>query len=138
MKFHEAQFKPGRTWFFTLNLADIESSVLTRHARLLGESARDVEGLYPFETIATVILPNHLHMIWTLPEDDLNFDRRISQQEFVDGMVRLSRAYADPQSGTLHLSDLLEAPAGANKKPRETQDKKRQPRNEQISRSGMQ
>lgn len=78
MKFHEAQFKPGRTWFFTLNLADTESSVLTRHARLLGESARDVEGLYPFETIATVILPNHLHMIWTLPEDDLKFDRRIS------------------------------------------------------------
>ena len=78
MRAHETQFKPDRTWFFTLNLADETSSLLTRHAQFLGESARDVEGLYPFETIATVILPNHLHMIWTLPEDDLDYDRRIS------------------------------------------------------------
>ena len=78
MRAHETKFKPGQTWFFTLNLADEASSVLTRHAQLLGESARDVEGLYPFETVATVILPNHIHMIWTLPEDDLDFALRIS------------------------------------------------------------
>lgn len=78
MRAHESQFQPGRTWFFTLNLADESSSLLTRHAQLLAESSRDVEGLYPFNTIAAVILPNHMHMIWTLPEDDLNYDRRIS------------------------------------------------------------
>lgn len=74
----EAYFQTGRTWFFTLSLADQDSSLLTRHAALLGESSHDVEGLYPFQTIATVILPNHLHMIWTLPDDDRDYDRRIS------------------------------------------------------------
>lgn len=78
MRAHESQFHPGRTWFFTLNLADRNSTLLTKHANLLAESSRDVEGLYPFEAIAVVILPNHMHLIWTLPEDDLDYDRRIS------------------------------------------------------------
>ena len=75
---YESLFHPGRTWFFTLNLAEKGSTLLTRHAALLAESSRDVEGLYPFQTIATVILPDHLHTIWTLPEDDSDYDRRIS------------------------------------------------------------
>ena len=78
MRAHESQFHPGRTWFFTLNLADRNSTLLTKHANLLAESSRDVEGLYPFEAIAVVILPNHMHLIWTLPEDDLDYERRIS------------------------------------------------------------
>ncbi|GAB5454155.1 MAG: transposase [Henriciella sp.] len=97
MRAHEAQFKPGRTWYFTLNLADETSSVLTRHAQLLGESARDVEGLYPFETIATVILPNHLHMIWTLPEEDTDYKRRIAylQSGFTQ---RVTDSFEDPKT----------------------------------------
>ncbi len=78
MKIHESRFQPGRTWYFTLKLADEKSNLLTRHASLLAESSRDVEGLYPFDAIAAVILPNHMHLIWTLPEDDLDYGRRIS------------------------------------------------------------
>jgi putative transposase len=78
MRAHESRFQPGRTWYFTLNLADENSQLLTRHSGLLAESSRDVEGLYPFDALAVVILPNHMHLIWTLPEDDLDYDRRIS------------------------------------------------------------
>lgn len=78
MSAHESLFQPGRTWFFTLNLADRSSNLLTKHAGLLAESSRDVEALYPFDAIAVVILPNHMHLIWTLPEDDLDYARRIS------------------------------------------------------------
>lgn len=78
MRAYESRFRPGRTWYFTLNLADENSQLLTRHARLLGESSYDVECLDPFDAIAAVILPDHMHMIWTLPEDDRDFDRRIS------------------------------------------------------------
>ncbi|MEM7330061.1 MAG: transposase [Pseudomonadota bacterium] len=78
MRAHESQFHPGRTWFFTLNLADKNSTLLTKHANLLAESSRDFEALYPVESIAVVILPDHMHLIWTLPEDDLDYDRRIT------------------------------------------------------------
>ncbi|MEO0608218.1 MAG: transposase [Pseudomonadota bacterium] len=73
----EAHFHPGRTWFFTLNLAQRDSTQLTRHAALLADSSRDVEGLYPFQTLAAVILPDHMHAIWTLPDGDADYDRRI-------------------------------------------------------------
>ena len=96
MHAHAALFKPGRTWLFTLNLADETSSVLTRHAQFLGESARDVEGLYPFETIATGILPDHIHMIWTLPEQDLDYERRIAYLQ--EGFTRrVVETYQDPK-----------------------------------------
>lgn len=78
MRPHESRFHPGRTWFFTLNLADKGSNLLTKHANYLAESSRDIEALYPFDAVAAVILPNHMHMIWTLPEDDFDFARRIS------------------------------------------------------------
>ena len=78
MRTYESQFRPGHTWYFTLSLASRSNGLLTRHAGLLAESSRDVEGLYPFQTIATVILPDHMHTIWTLPEDDSDYDRRIS------------------------------------------------------------
>ena len=78
MHAHESRFHPGRTWFFTLNMAEKSSTLLTKHVNLLAESSRDVEGLYPFDAIAAVMLPNHMHLIWTLPEDDLDYARRIS------------------------------------------------------------
>lgn len=59
-------------------MAEKSSNLLTKHAKFLAESSRDVEGLYPFDAIAAVILPNHMHLIWTLPEDDLDYARRIS------------------------------------------------------------
>jgi len=78
MRPHESRFYPGRTWFFTLNMAEKSSTLLTKHVSFLAESSRDVEGLYPFDALAAVILPNHMHLIWTLPEDDLDYARRIS------------------------------------------------------------
>ena len=37
---------------------------------------RHVQSGHPFELDAYVILPDHLHMIWTLPEDDSDFSTR--------------------------------------------------------------
>lgn len=86
MKINIDEFRANRTWYFTFNLADADSSLLTRHLSLLSESARDVEGLYPFRTIAAVILPNHMHAIWVLPEDDGDIKRRVKyfQEGFAD------------------------------------------------------
>jgi putative transposase len=61
-------------------------SVFTSNQRPYFESAEAVSVLnaafaqamrkYPFEMDAIVILPDHLHCIWTLPDGDDNFSRR--------------------------------------------------------------
>lgn len=33
---------------------------------------------YPFENVAMVLLPDHLHCIWRVPEGDVNYSRRWS------------------------------------------------------------
>ncbi len=71
-------FYPGGTYFFTINLADRSSDLLVGYIDDLRASWKAVETRYPFETIAVVILPEHIHTIWTLPPDDQDFARRIS------------------------------------------------------------
>jgi putative transposase len=39
---------------------------------------RKAQQLYPFEIVAMVVLPDHVHAIWRLPEDDANYARRWS------------------------------------------------------------
>jgi len=65
------------SYFFTLALADREAKTLTEHAALLGDSLRRVQRLKPFRVDALVLLPEHLHMVWTLPESDSDYPSRI-------------------------------------------------------------
>lgn len=71
-------YNPGGTYFFTLTLADRKSGLLTTHIEKLRQSWKQVETRYPFETIAAVILPDHLHTLWALPPGDHDYVRRIS------------------------------------------------------------
>jgi putative transposase len=57
----------GGTFFFMVNLADRSSCLLTAHIDLLRYAMRKVKSAHPFEIIALVVLPEHLHAIWTLP-----------------------------------------------------------------------
>lgn len=61
---------PGRTWFFTVNLLERRRRLLTDHADLLGSSFRAARAARPFDLVAVVLLPDHLHCIWTLPAGD--------------------------------------------------------------------
>jgi putative transposase len=67
---------PGGSYFFTVNLADRRSRLLTIHIDLLRAAFRDVRSRHPFAIEAVVVLPDHLHAIWTLPEGDGNFATR--------------------------------------------------------------
>lgn len=62
--------------FFTVNLADRQSCLLTDHIMLLREAFRHVRARHPFRIEAIVVLPEHLYTIWTLPPDDLDFATR--------------------------------------------------------------
>jgi len=43
---------------------------------LIGEVIRNVRDEMPFETIAIVLLPDHLHAVWALPPGDKDFSSR--------------------------------------------------------------
>ena len=69
-------FVPGGCWFFTANLLDRRSTLLTDHIEALREATRRTRERYPFHIDAFVVLPDHLHAIWTLPEGDSDFSMR--------------------------------------------------------------
>ena len=69
----------GTTWFFTV-------VTYQRRPILVGAFARDAfraaildcRRRYPFRIDAWVLLPDHLHAIWTLPDSDRDYSRRWS------------------------------------------------------------
>jgi len=69
-------FIPGGTYFFTVALADRSSSLLTERIDDLRAAYRYAHDRHPFETVAMVVLPEHIHCIWTLPEDDADYPTR--------------------------------------------------------------
>ena len=66
----------GGSYFFTVNLQNRQSTFLTNHIDLLRESFNEVKRQYPFNIDAIVILPEHLHAVWNLPEEDTNYSVR--------------------------------------------------------------
>jgi putative transposase len=67
---------PGGTFFFTVTLHDRRSSALVDHIDLLRAAFRKSRQSKPFEIDAIVVLPDHLHAIFTLPTDDADFSGR--------------------------------------------------------------
>ena len=66
----------GASYFFTVNLADRSSSLLTEQIALLRTSFEYAQTLPPFAIDVIVVLPDHLHAIWTLPVGDSDFALR--------------------------------------------------------------
>ena len=62
--------QPGGTYFFTVNLADRTSRLLIDHVDALRDSVRKVKRRHPFDILGWVVLPDHLHALWTLPDGD--------------------------------------------------------------------
>jgi putative transposase len=50
--------------------------LLTDHIRLLAEAMREVKARHPFKTIAIVVLPEHVHAVWRLPQGDADYSMR--------------------------------------------------------------
>ncbi len=68
---------PGASWFFTVNLLQRRNNhLLIENVDLLRESFRYVQKRKPYTMPGVVILPNHLHCIWTLQADDADYSVR--------------------------------------------------------------
>ncbi len=73
---YRRNFVKGGSYFFTVALADRRRRLLVEHIDTLRDAFRRVKAEYPFSLDAVVILPEHLHCIWTLPAGDADYPDR--------------------------------------------------------------
>lgn len=110
MRYRRARV-PGGTYFFTVTLADRSQTLLTDHIEPLRQSIRSVRARHPFEILAMVVLPDHLHCIWQLPENDLDYPTRwaLIKPAFSRQVAsrRMHCAFAPPQTRARHLATAL-------------------------------
>ena len=76
MRYRRANIKGG-TYFFTINLANRKKTLLTDEFDKLRSSFNHVKRYHPFLLDAMVVLPDHLHFMMTLPENDNDFATRL-------------------------------------------------------------
>jgi len=68
----------GGCYFFTINLLERSNNhLLIEHIDLLRDVVRRVRHRAPFHIDGWVVLPDHMHCIWTLPKGDRDFSGRI-------------------------------------------------------------
>jgi len=73
---YRRNFIAGGSFFFTVNLAERRLRLLTEHIEELRTALRQTHRHHPFTIDAMVVLPDHLHSVWTIPEDDADFATR--------------------------------------------------------------
>jgi putative transposase len=66
----------GAAYFFTVVLADRESGLLVEQVEMLRAAVRREMAVHPFHIDAWVVLPDHMHCIWTLPPGDADYSTR--------------------------------------------------------------
>jgi putative transposase len=73
---YRRHYVPGGTFFFTVNIAERSKSLLVDRIDALRMAFRTVKAELPFQIDAIVILPEHLHALWTLPAGDADYSTR--------------------------------------------------------------
>lgn len=77
MPHYHRRFQLGGTFFFTVVTYDRRRLFGSDRARqCLRDAIRAVQTERPFEMLAIVLLPQHLHCVWKLPDEDCDFSRR--------------------------------------------------------------
>ena len=70
----------GGTYFFTLTTFKRREIFLKSDARTIFlEAIKHVMEFHPFSNEAYCILPDHIHLLWRMPEDDADYSLRISE-----------------------------------------------------------
>jgi putative transposase len=71
-------YQPGGNYFLTLVTHQRKKLLVGDPiVNLLRESVQSVATDLPFEAVAGVVLPDHIHVIWRLPSGDTNYSKRI-------------------------------------------------------------
>jgi putative transposase len=110
-------FLAGGRFFFTLNLTDRRQRLLTDNIALLRHAFKDVRHRHPFAIDAIVVLPDHLHTIWTLPEGDADFAGRwqLIKSTFSRGLARGEASRARSRSAAFGNAGIESTPCETRK-----------------------
>jgi putative transposase len=102
---YRRNFVAGGTYFFTVTLADRRSSALTDHVNVLRAAFRTTRKPHPFIVDAIVVLPDHLHMVMTLPTGDADFTNRwrLIKRRFTEAVARTGTLVARHRNGEYAL-----------------------------------
>ena len=76
MSNYRRNYVTGGTWFFTVNLRNRQSALLVEQISNLRDAVAQVKRRKPFFIDAWVVLPEHMHCIWTLPVNGCDFSGR--------------------------------------------------------------
>ncbi|HEY2617218.1 MAG TPA: transposase, partial [Acetobacteraceae bacterium] len=76
MTHYRRNYVPGGSYFFTVNLLDRQSSMLTARIQSLRDAIRSTRKCHPFAIDAMVVLLDHLHAIWTSPDGEFAYATR--------------------------------------------------------------
>jgi putative transposase len=89
----------GASYFFTATLQQRSSALLLPAIAVLRDALRQVKRSHPFSLDAIVVLPDHLHTIWTLPADDADYPLRwrLIKAHFSRAMARTEPISASRQ-----------------------------------------
>jgi putative transposase len=102
---YRRSFILGGTFFFTLTLTDRASRVLIERIDGLRTAMRDIRRSRPFEIDAIVVLPDHLHIIMTLPGGDADYTNRwrLIKRKFTDAVMKSGAPVARHRNGEAAL-----------------------------------
>jgi len=81
---------PGGTYFFTVVTYNRKPILCTEKAiQRLKQAFQSTKSKYPFQLEGLVVMPDHLHCIWQLPEHDHDFSKRwnMIKRHFSVGMT---------------------------------------------------
>ena len=73
MVHYRRNFIAGGTFFFTITLVDRTSRALVEHVEALRAAMTETRRPHPFTIDAVVVLPDHLHIVMTLPDGDADY-----------------------------------------------------------------
>lgn len=77
---YRRNFVPGGTYFFTVVVHERRPILTTRLGRSCFRRAlRKIRAKRPFQLVAIVLLPDHLHAVWKLPPGDADYSTRWAQ-----------------------------------------------------------
>ena len=86
---------PGATYYFTVRLDQPGSTLLTDHVAALRFSYAKAVAEFPLTCHAMVILPDHIHAIWTEPAGGIWYAERWRRIK-----TRFTHAVAKPDAAT--------------------------------------
>jgi putative transposase len=91
---------PGGTWFFTVNLLERRHTLLVNHIDTLRCAIANTRRDHSFEIDAIIVLPDHIHAVWTLPSNDADFSTRwrLIKMRFAKALPKQERLSAVRQA----------------------------------------